>query len=122
MNYILLANLVLVAHLAFVVFALLGGVLVLRYRKVLWLHLPALAWGVFVEWSGRVCPLTPLENHFLRLGGEAGYTGGFIEHLVARVLYPDDLTPGLRYVLAALLIAVNVTVYSFVIVRRRRAS
>ena len=122
MNYILLANLVLVAHLAFVVFALLGGVLVLRYRKVVWLHLPALAWGVFVEWSGRVCPLTPLENHFLRLGGEAGYAGGFIEHLVARVLYPDDLTPALRYVLAALLIAVNVTVYSFVIVRRRRAS
>lgn len=122
MNYILLANLVLVAHLAFVVFALLGGVLVLWYRKVVWLHLPALAWGVFVEWSGRVCPLTPLENHFLRLGGEAGYAGGFIEHLVARVLYPDDLTPALRYVLAALLIAVNVTVYGFVIVRRRRAS
>lgn len=121
MNTLLLANFVLILHLAFVLFVVFGGVLVLRYRKLVWLHLPALAWGIAIELAGWVCPLTPLENYFLRASDEAGYAGGFIERMISRVLYPVDLTPALRYGLASLLIAVNATVYAFVIVRKRRA-
>jgi hypothetical protein len=121
MNPLLLANFVLIVHLAFVLFVVFGGVLVLRDRKLVWLHLPALAWGIAIELAGWVCPLTPLENYYLRLSGEAGYAGGFIERMISRVLYPVDLTPALRYVLASLLIAVNATVYAFVIVRKRHA-
>lgn len=119
MTYILLANAVLIAHLAFVAFVTFGGLLVLRHRRFAWLHLPALAWGIAVELAGRVCPLTPLENRLLKLGGEAGYAGGFIEHLIGRVLYPGDLTPMLRYGLAFVLIVVNVAIYAVVIARRR---
>jgi hypothetical protein len=122
MIYVALADLVLIAHLAFVVFALLGGVLVLRYPRLLWVHLPVLAWGVVVEWADWVCPLTPLENHLLRLGGEAGYAGGFIERFVSKILYPEALTLTLRYVLGLVLIAVNVAVYAFVFAARRRAA
>lgn len=120
MMYRLLADVVLLTHLAFVLFAVLGGLLVLRYQKILWWHLAALGWGVFVQWADWICPLTPLENHFRRLGGEAGYAAGFIEHFVLGVLYPENLTLEVRYVLGAVLIAVNVAVYSYVILRRRR--
>jgi hypothetical protein len=119
-HYSLLADLVLIAHLAFVLFALLGGALVLRYPKVLWVHLPVLIWGVVVEWANWICPLTPLENHLLRLGGEAGYAGDFVERFVSRILYPEGLSVPLRYTLGALLIAVNMAIYACVMVRRRR--
>jgi Protein of Unknown function (DUF2784) len=120
--YTLLADLVLVVHLAIVVFALLGGALVLRHPKVLWVHLPVLLWGVVVEWADWICPLTPLENYFLHLGGKAGYTGDFVARFVSRVLYPEHLTLSLRYVLGLILIAVNVVVYGYVILRRRRTA
>jgi hypothetical protein len=120
MLYRLLADLVLVLHLAFVVFALFGGLLALRYPKIAWLHLPVLVWGVVVQWADWICPLTPLENHFRHLGGEAGYAGGFIEHVVSRVLYPENLSLDLRYVLGLLLIVVNVSVYWYVMSGRRR--
>jgi hypothetical protein len=120
MLYRLLADLVLVLHLAFVVFALFGGLLALRYPKIVWLHLPVLVWGVVVQWADWICPLTPLENHFRHLGGEAGYAGGFIEHVVSRVLYPENLSLDLRYVLGLLLIVVNVSVYWYVMSGRRR--
>jgi hypothetical protein len=119
MIYRLLADFVLIAHVAFVLFSVLGGLLVLRYRKVLWWHLTALCWGVVVQWANWVCPLTPLENHLRRLGGEAGYSGGFIEHFVLKALYPDNLTLELRYVLGAILLSINVAAYSYVVVSRR---
>jgi hypothetical protein len=120
MIYRLLADFVLIAHVAFVLFSVLGGLLILRYRKVLWWHLTALCWGVVVQWANWVCPLTPLENHLRRLVGEAGYSGGFIEHFVLKVLYPDNLTLELRYVLGAILLSINVAVYSYVLLSRRR--
>jgi hypothetical protein len=120
MIYRVLADAVLIAHLAFVTFALLGGLLVLRYRKVLWWHLAALFWGVVVQWADWICPLTPLENYFRRVGSEAGYADGFIEHFVLPALYPENLTLELRYVLGAVLIAVNIAVYLYVIFDRRR--
>jgi hypothetical protein len=114
MLYRLLADVVLLLHLAFVLFALLGGLLVLRYRSVLWLHLPALGWAGIVEWADWICPLTPLENALRRLGGEAGYAGDFIEHLVSMILYPQNLTLDLRYALGLLLLMVNAVVYTYV--------
>ena len=112
MSYRLIADLVLLVHVGFVAFALFGGMLVLRRPRVAWLHLPALAWGVFVQWADRICPLTPLENHFRLLGGQAGYSGGFVEHYVSMLLYPDHLTLQLRYVIGAVLLAVNIAVYA----------
>jgi hypothetical protein len=120
MIYRLLADVVLVVHPAFVVFAVLGGLLVLRHQKILGWHLAALAWGVIVQWADWICPLTPLENMLRRMGGEAGYSAGFIEHFVIGVLYPENLTLELRYLLGAVLLAVNIAVYSYVILGRRR--
>lgn len=119
MLYRLIADLILVMHVAFVAFALFGGLLVLRRPRVAWLHLPALAWGVFVQWADQICPLTPLENHFRVLGGEGGYTGHFIEHYLSMLLYPDNLTIELRYLLGAVLLAVNAFIYVRLIFRKR---
>ena len=119
MTYRLLADLVLVLHAAFVAFALFGGLLVLLRPRLAWLHLPTLAWGVAVQWADWICPLTPLENHLRLLSGEAGFDGGFIEHYMMPLLYPDNLTLEVRYVLGAVLLAVNVIVYARLIFCKR---
>lgn len=111
MLYRVLADLVLLAHLLFVAFAVAGGLLALRWRWVPCLHLPALAWGATVEFTGGLCPLTPLENRLRRLGGEAGYDAGFIEHYLLPLLYPEALTRGTQLVLGAGLLIVNAAVY-----------
>lgn len=115
----LAADLTLIVHLAFVLFVVFGGLLALRWPRAPLLHLPALAWGVYVEATGRICPLTPLENHFRRAAGEAGYTGGFIEHYLLALLYPDGLTRPVQWMLAGTLVAINVAVYAVVLRRRR---
>lgn len=119
MPYQLLADLVLLLHAAFVLFAMFGGLLAIRYPKVVWFHLPALLWGVIVQWANLICPLTPLENMLRLRGGEETYAGAFIEHYVTLLLYPDALTLELRYVLGFVLIAVNVAVYARVMLYRR---
>ncbi len=111
MLYRCLADAVLLAHLLFVVFVVAGGLVVLRWPRVAWLHVPAALWGVVVEWSGALCPLTPLEVALRRAGGEAGYGGGFVEHYVWPVLYPAALTRGSQLVLGALVVAINVIIY-----------
>ena len=90
MTYRLLADATVALHLAFIVFVVLGGLLVLRKPRVAWLHVPAVAWVVWLELTGAICPLTPLENFFRTQAGEAGYTGGFIDHYLAGVVYPQD--------------------------------
>jgi len=122
MAYRLLADIITAVHLAFVAFVLLGGFLVLRWRRSIWIHGPTVLWGAVVEWAGWVCPLTPLEN-WLRLKGDVrGYAGGFVEHYLVPVLYPEALTPGIQVVLGGLVIVVNLLVYGYVLrVRRRRA-
>ena len=105
------ADLVLVAHLAFVAFVAVGGLLVLRWRRLAWIHVPVALWGIAIACVGFVCPLTPLENRLRRLGGEAGYEGGFIEHYVTALLYPAGLTREAQLALGALVLAINAGVY-----------
>ena len=116
----LAADAVLLLHLGFILFVLLGGLLALRWRWAPLLHLPAAAWGVYVELSGGLCPLTPLENRLRIAAGEAGYTGGFIEHYLLALIYPAGLTHEIQYVLAAIVVGVNGLAYAWVWRRRRR--
>lgn len=120
MGYRVAADLVVLLHGAFVLFVVLGGLLALRWPRAALVHVPAATWGVWIEWSGRICPLTPLENRLRRLGGEAGYAGGFVEHYVLPALYPEGLTREVQVALGVLALAVNVGVYVLVWRRRRR--
>ncbi len=115
-----LADLVVFLHLAFVAFVALGGLFVLRWPRAAWLHLPCALWGVLIEVTGWICPLTPLENHLRRMAGEAGYSGGFIAHYIVPALYPAGLTRADQVVLAATLVLLNAAVYA-IAWRRRRA-
>ena len=121
MIWSLLADLLVGIHFAFTAFAIFGGFLTWRWRWLVFAHLPALAWGIWVEVSHSICPLTPLENHFRRLGGEAGYSGSFLAHYLVRVLYPPGLTWQIQWALAAILIAINVIAY-WGFLRRRTVS
>ena len=117
MPYWFLADVVVVIHLGFVLFVVAGGFLVLRWPRVAWVHLPAATWGVLVEWSGWICPLTPLENWLRAHGGAAGYAGGFVEHYLVPVLYPASLTRGIQVLLGATVLVVNVIAYALVFAR-----
>jgi hypothetical protein len=119
-TYRILADAVLVLHLAFIAFALLGGLLVLRAPRLAWLHLPVVAWAAGIAFLGGICPLTPLENRLRAMGGEAGYGGGFIEHYLAALIYPEGLTRGVQAALGALVLAVNLVAYYRLWGRRSR--
>jgi len=122
MWYRALADIVVVVHVAFVAFVVLGGLLVLRHPRLAWLHAPAAVWGAMIEFAGWVCPLTPLENALRMRGGEAGYSGGFIEHYLLPILYPVGLTRGIQLVLGSLVLALNLAVYGLLLTRRRAVS
>jgi len=111
MIYRYAADAVLLLHLAFIVFAVFGGLLIVWWRGVLFLHLPALVWGVFVELTGRICPLTSLENTLRIKAGTAGYSESFVEHYLLGVIYPDGLTREIQYVLGALVAVINFVIY-----------
>jgi hypothetical protein len=117
--YRALADGTVVVHLAFIVFVVLGGLLALRWPRMMWGHIPAAAWGVLIELRGWICPLTPLENYFRRRGGEASYSGGFIEQYLEAVIYPPGISGLTQLALAAVVLLVNVAVYSLVFHRRR---
>lgn len=119
MLYRFLADLVVVLHFGFVLFVVLGGLFALRWPRAAWLHLPAAAWGAGIEFAAGICPLTPFENRLRHLGGEAGYSGGFVEHYVLPVLYPEGLTREVQLALGAFVIAFNLAVY-FLVWRRAR--
>ena len=117
MLYRLLADVVVAVHLGFVLFVVVGGFLILRWPRTAWVQLPAALWGVLVEWSGWVCPLTPLENWLRAEGGAAGYAGGFVERYLLPVLYPASLTRGTQVLLGATALVVNLIAYGLVLAR-----
>jgi uncharacterized membrane protein YhhN len=110
--YQLLAAAVLVLHFAFIAFVLGGGLLVLRWPRLAWLHGPAVVWGVAIEFMGWVCPLTPLENRFLTLAGDVPYSGDFIERYLLSIIYPVGLTPRAQMVLAGVVLVLNGMIYA----------
>jgi hypothetical protein len=111
MLYRLGADFIVVLHVGFVLFVALGGLLALKWPRLAWLHLPAVAWGAFVEFSGWICPLTPLENWLRTQAGEAEYAGDFIPQCLSAVLYPEALTREVQIVLGTLVLAANVAIY-----------
>jgi hypothetical protein len=116
------ADAVVVFHLAFIVFAFAGGLLVLRWKWVMSLHLPAVAWATLVEVMHWRCPLTAWENFFRLRGGQAGYEGGFVEHYIEPVIYPSGLTPAVQVLIGCAVFLINAAVYTVVVVRWRRAA
>jgi hypothetical protein len=113
--YAIAADSILILHLVFVIFAIAGGLLVLWQKRFAWLHVPAIAWAVFVEATGGICPLTPLEN-FLRIkAGRSAYASGFIEHYIAPILYPPGLTRQDQILLAILVLVINSLVYGWLL-------
>jgi hypothetical protein len=121
MIFRLLADATVVLHFAFVLFVVAGGLLVLRWPRLVWVHLPAVAWGVWVEIAGRVCPLTPMENWLRQRGGQTGYTATFVDQYLVPVLYPAGLSRDIQWMLGAFVIAVNVCVYLLVLRRVQRS-
>lgn len=109
---LMLADALVIVHLLFVVFVVTGGFLVARWPRLAWLHLPAAAWGAFIEFSGRICPLTPLENRLRVLGGGSAYSGDFVERYLLPVLYPAHLTLSVQQVLGGVVVAVNLLAYA----------
>jgi hypothetical protein len=113
--YKFLADAVVIFHFAFVGFVLFGGLLALRWRRVIWAHLPCVAWGIWIELSHGLCPLTPLENRLREHGGADTYAGGFVDHYIMPILYPDGLTHETQVAIACLIIAINGGCYGFIL-------
>ena len=114
------ADAVLVVHLAFVLFVVLGGLLVLRWARLAWVHLPAVLWAALVELNGWICPLTPLENALRERAGEAAYRGDFVQHYIVALLYPDELSRAMQIGFGAVVVLINAAVYA-IVWRRKRA-
>ncbi len=119
MVFQLLADMVLGAHFLFVVFAMLGALLLIRWPWVIWGHLPAVGWAAWIEFSGKICPLTPLENALRIRGGGSGYAGDFVGHYILGLLYPDGLTRRIQIVLGALVLVINLAIYGYVFLWRK---
>jgi hypothetical protein len=117
--YPLLADLIVCIHLAFVVFVVLGGLLALKWPRLIWIHLPAVIWGVAIELSGWICPLTPLENWLRHRGGEENYHFDFVAHYLVPMLYPQGLTRRSQVLLGVLVLVVNAAIYGWVFGKRK---
>lgn len=122
MLYRLAAEAVLLLHLAFIAFAVVGAALAARWRWLVVVHLPAATWGFFVELTGRICPLTYAENYLRVRAGQAGYSESFIEHYLVAIVYPAGLTREIQFVLAAVVVVVNIAIYAWLFYFRRPSS
>ena len=120
MNKLLLADLGVLIHLAFVIFVVFGALLIIKWRWIISLHLPALFWAFYIEITGGICPLTPLENSLRSSSGESGYSGGFVEYYLIPVLYPAGLTKDVQLLLGIFLLGINILIYSRIIMKVRR--
>jgi hypothetical protein len=119
--YSLFADAVVILHLAFILFVALGGLLVLRWHWLAWLHVPAAVWGAFIEFAGGICPLTPLENILRERANESGYEEGFIEHYILAWIYPEGLTRTFQITIGAGVLLLNALLYGWLMWRSRRA-
>jgi hypothetical protein len=120
MSFAFLAGAVLLLHLAFILFVLFGALAAARWRRLMPLHLAAAVWGIGIEMSGAICPLTWAENHFRRLAGGAGYGDGFIEHYMVALIYPAGLGRSMQYLLAAAVLVLNAGLYAWALRRHPR--
>ena len=117
MSYRLTADVLVVLHLAYILFVVIGGLFALRWRWIALIHLPAAAWGILIEIMGWICPLTPWEVKLRIAAGEVGYDGSFIEHYLIPVIYPTGLTRGLQLRFATIALFINVAVYVIIVSR-----
>lgn len=120
MPYKLAADLLVLIHLGFIIFVVLGGLLVLRWPKAVWVHIPAAFWGAWIEFAGGVCPLTPLEQSLRARAGADNYDGGFIDHYIIPIIYPPGFTPQTAELLGYFVLGINLLIYSIVVYRRFR--
>ena len=114
-----IANLLVIVHFLFVLFVILGGLLLFRWPRIAFVHLPAAAWGVMLELNHWICPLTPIEQSMRRAAGEEGYTGGFIDHYIIPLIYPEGLTPEIQWVLGAIVLLLNAVIYGIWMLKRK---
>jgi len=109
-----LADIVVITHALFIVFVIFGGFIVLKWHKVMWLHIPCAIWGVLIEFFGWICPLTHLENYYRELGNASHYESSFIQHYLLPIIYPPGLTTGVQILLGVIVIVINLAVYGIV--------
>ena len=120
MIYSFLADLVMFFHLVFILYVIAGALLIIKWAKTLWLHLPSCFWGMTVEFTGWICPLTPWEIQLRRLAGEEGYTGSFIEQYLIPIIYPSGLTREIQMLLGSIVLIVNLSLYILILIKRRK--
>lgn len=122
MPYRLLADIVVLLHFAFILFVLLGGILLFWWPKLAWIHLPVAVYAILIEWIGWICPLTPLENWLRQKGGETGYSGGFVAQYLLPLLYPINYTYTTQLILGAGVLSINLLIYGLVRYRAKKIS
>ncbi len=120
MLYSILSRLIVLLHFAFILFVLFGALLVLKWPKIVWVHIPLALWGIIVEYFNFICPLTPWENNFRRLASSTVYKSGFIEHYIIPLMYPEGLSRNLQFILGSLVVIINLLIYGFIIYRSFR--
>ena len=116
----LIADILVLFHIGFIIFVIFGGFLVVRWRLIIWLHLPCAVWGALIEFAGWICPLTPLENLLRHSAGSSGYSGGFIENYIIPLIYPTELTREIQYALGFGVIVINLCAYGLVLYYRSK--
>ena len=117
MPFHFLADIVVLIHLIYILFVVFGGFLVLEWKRLVWIHIPAVVWAVLIEFANWYCPLTPLENWLREIGGRSGYQSGFIEHYILPLIYPTILTRALQIILGIFVGAVNLGIYGWIMYR-----
>lgn len=115
MFYQILADIVVLIHFAFILFVVAGGFLVLRWRRISWIHIPAAVWGTLIEFAGWICPLTPLENQLRAEAGATGYESSFVEHYILPIIYPDALTRNIQILFGLIVLMINLSIYGIVL-------
>lgn len=118
MVYLILADLLVIVHLLFIIFVLLGGGLLVWRGSIIFVHLPAVIWAALISFKGGICPLTPLENQLRQVAGTTGYEQGFVEYYLIPIIYPSNLTANIQIMLGALVLLINLCIYCLVYYKR----